>query len=182
MTKQEFIKTMLVYHKTITANTPEDQINMLSMIWEHDLEKYSLDQLKDAWTEYRKKNEFLSLAKLTDILDAEEEVEYDYEAMFYWQKFLVELRHRTPENIRFDDPLTAYIADSVLPIKALKLTCMEKDEPYIQNRFIKEYKTLRSKKNIYNHIEAKGTAFMTGTAKRLLAAKASKSNLLEAGA
>lgn len=69
MTKQDFIKTMLLYHKAVTDKTPQETVNMLVNVWNFDLEKYSLEELKPAWTEYRKQEDFLSLAKFIQILE-----------------------------------------------------------------------------------------------------------------
>lgn len=183
MTKEDFVKTMLFYHKAITPKMDDDQIDMLIQIWVHDLDKYSIEQLKTAWSEYRKENTFLSLADLIKILDAEEEVEYDFEALTQWQAFLVELRHRPSENIKFEDPITAYIADSIMSIRQLKITAMDSELGILQNRFVKEYKSLRSKPSIFKHIQDKGVGLLTGFGRRMLEAKASgNENLLEAGA
>ena len=99
------------------------------------------------------------------------EISYDYEALYEWDKYHSELRYRPAANVRFDHPITAYVAEVVLPILQYKQTMSESEEGILQNRFVKEFKALREKQDIFQHIASRELKLLSGSGLRALQLK-----------
>lgn len=107
--------------------------------------------------------------------------DFDYEAYYQWDRYQQELRHRPSENVRFDDPIAAHIAESIIPIKIQKLHLQEKDEHFVQKEFIKTYKEMKRRPDVYLHIKSKGTNLLTNTGRNILESKINETKQLGDG-
>ena len=172
MNKSDLIMTMLTTHKAVGDNPEVNKITL--SIWLDDLADYSAEEIYSAWKKYRKDNIWLNLPTLLEFLDPQKPTteSVQFQAQEQWQLFYVDLVSR--QNPKFEDPITAYIAQDVVNIYQAKSEPPENIK-FSEKRFIQAYVDAHSSERLKQHAIAKA---MEG---KLLFDRVKKQLALEAG-